>query len=236
MDTIIPLFWTIGAGLSVFLLRDLQTLFVFCLGLGLLIILAKKSLRPFFQAIGWTFPFVFPLLGIHSFLNAGFPETSRLLGFITFRHEGLIFATLVSLRIFTFTIALVAWRYVDRERLFSDAIKAKIPLNVLVLLAVATSTIRSISEKGKAVYTAQQARGIPAGPGVIARFLSLPAVILPVVTSTILDGARRGGQMKNRGLGTTMVAPPFNVKRRKSIDYFLALSVFPLLLSLWLFK
>lgn len=236
MDTIIPLFWTIGSVISVFLLRDLQTLFLFSLGLGLLIILAKRSLKPFFQAIGWTLPFVFPLLGIHSFLNAGFPETSRLLGLIPFKHEGLIFATLVSLRILTFTIALVAWRYVDREKLFSDAIKARIPLNVLVLLAVATSTIRSVAEKGKAVYIAQQARGIPAGPGVIARFLSLPAVILPVVTSTILDGARRGSQMKNRGLGTTVVSLPFNVKRRESIDYFLAFSVFPFLLALWLFK
>lgn len=185
-------------------------------------------------ALKWTFPFIIPLLIIHGLINPSFESSLDLWRFVAYRPSGLIFAGIVSGKIFILTLAVTLWHRVDSDELLRSAVKRGFPLFLIVLISVAMATLRTIAVRAGNVYLAQQARGIPAGPGIVARVRALPTIVLPVITSTIREGIERGELMQSRGLGTTCLKLKGNDHRLSLMEG--AFSLLPILAFLigWL--
>lgn len=173
-----------------------------------LTVCCTRSLAILRQAVALTGPFAVPLVAVHGILNPNFEASSLLLGWLPIRDEGVAYGLLISLRILVLSGAAIAWRFVDPDRLLRESVHLGLPPAAVVTLAVALATMRMVPAKIKTVYLAQQARGLPAGPGLAARLRALPSVIVPVVVSTLLEGSSRGELMATRGLGTTPFRMP----------------------------
>jgi energy-coupling factor transporter transmembrane protein EcfT len=104
--------------------------------------------------------------------------------------------------------AFVFWRYVDRRHALVFFKRLGIPTKGLVLLVVAQSSVELLLERARAVYLAQQARGIDWRGGIFSRFTALPRLLVPVVTAALVEGAHRGLIMEQRGLGSEILILP----------------------------
>lgn len=206
MSPVIALTWTLTALVAVCAFSNMASLAFYALGLSLLLAVATSSVRGIRIAFLLTLPFVAPLGLIHGVLNPAFATTGRLWEIIPLRGAGLLFAAVISTRILILSLAVAAWREVDRDRLIADAVAFRVPLPLIVMVAVATSTICLLVLRMQKVHLAQQARGISAGPSLRARVCALPSMVIPVVTATIGEGDKRGLMMASRGLGTTRIA------------------------------
>lgn len=236
MNPIIPTVWSISCVAALAVLTSTVALGIFSTVLMIVLCAIQRSMKPVLTAIKYALPFALPLLVIHGVLNPAFPVDRLVFGQIPLRLHGVVYATLVSLRILLLTIAAIAWRYVDADKLLLYSVKIRIPINLITIIAVATSTVRMISLRVGAVYLAQQARGIAAGPGIAARFRALPAIILPVIISTLVEGSHRGDLMKNRGLGLTGIVFTETGERCRTWEHMLAWFALVLLLALRWFR
>lgn len=160
------------------------------------------------MAVALTCPFALPLVAVHGILNPNFEATTHLLGWVPVRTDGVVYGLLISSRILVLSGAAITWRFVDPDRLLRESVHLGLPPSAVVTLAVALATMRMVPAKIKTVYLAQQARGLPAGPGLGLRIRALPSVIVPVVVATLLEGASRGELVATRGLGSTPFKMP----------------------------
>jgi energy-coupling factor transport system permease protein len=213
-----------------------MSLAVFALGFAFLVALTQKTYKPVITAFKWSFPFVIPLIIVHGMINPTFPAAFHVGDLLPIRTEGILYALSVSCKIFILTAAVVSWKGIEPERLMSDAIKLHVPDNLVIIVAISTAIIHTITARIKAVYLAQQARGIAAGPGFFARLRALPAVILPVITSTLLEAHARGTLMANRGLGTTRIALLDTEDTMTIKDIVLAGSIIPIFIIAYLLR
>jgi energy-coupling factor transporter transmembrane protein EcfT len=199
--------FTVASVITVIFFTHFEKMLACAVIMAVLISATDKSFRNVIVSIKWTIPFVLPLLIVHGIINPVHPCTFKLYGLVPFRPSGFIFSLLVSLKIEVLTMTIVAWRSLDSNQLLNEAVRFRFPMNMVIIIAVASSTVNMIGHRIEKVYLAQQARGIPAGPGIIARIRALPAIILPVITATLSEGAIRGDVMLSRGLGTTTFMP-----------------------------
>lgn len=235
VPTVIPAIWSIGA-LAAFFFSNLTSLAVFSLGFIFLIALTLKSFKPPMTAMKWSFPFVLPLVIVHGIINPTFPVAFHLGELVPIRTVGILYALSICNKIFILTAAVVSWKSVEPEKLMADAVKIRVPDNLVIIIAISAAIIHTITERIKAVYLAQQARGIAAGPGFFARLRALPAVILPVITATLLEAHERGSVMANRGLGTTRITFLEIEDRLTYKDMALAGFMIPLFVAAYLLK
>jgi len=194
--------WTLVCCAGVILFGSLPELAAFALCYLCLAVSGSRSLAALRLAVGFTLPFALPLLAVHGILNANFAVSARLFGGVPIRSAGMDYALVISLRILVLSCAAVIWRFVDPDRLMRESVHLGFPRSVVVMLAVALATMRMVPNRIRAVYLAQQARGLPSGPGLGARVRAFPSVVVPVVVSTLLEGASRGEMMATRGLGS----------------------------------
>jgi energy-coupling factor transporter transmembrane protein EcfT len=149
-----------------------------------------------------TLPLVFPLLGIHGILNPHFPADCLLWGCIPLRSAGAAFAVVIASRLLLVAAAMAVWRYTVGYQVIGYFHRVGLPSAVITGFAVATSSIEVVQQKGRAVYLAQQARGINLRASFSARVASLPKLVIPVAVATIVESGERGIMMESRGLGS----------------------------------
>jgi len=195
--------WTLFGVAGVVMLRNLTSLAVMAAGLMILSAFAVRSLKIPWRALQFSAPFVVPLIFVHGVLNPGFQPAHPIVAFLAWRPEGAIFAVEISMRIVVFTVIAVAWMSVDGDRLFREGVNAGLPLGLVVLIAVTVSSLRTIRRRIESVFVAQQARGVPSGPGLFSRIRAMPTVVIPVVVSSITEGSARGQVLTSRGLGSS---------------------------------
>lgn len=170
--------------------------------------LASAVTRQFSVArsfISWFAPLLFPLLLIHTVLNPTFSVSSRLWGVLPFREEGMLHALVSGSKIMCLMIAAVLWRYVDAPRLFDWLIVLKCPVSLLVMFGQSHGILIHLRRRAENVLLAQQARGIAAGPSLLAKVRALPSVILPVALSTLDEADVRAAVLASRGFGTGLM-------------------------------
>jgi energy-coupling factor transport system permease protein len=150
----------------------------------------------------WTLPFVLPLVVIHGVLNPAFEATRDFRG-IPLRSAGLAYAADVTARLVAIAIAAVTWHGVHRMQILVLAQVLRVPHVMTVAIAAAVSGLALVEARVHAVALAQQARGLPMGPGLRRRIRALVNIVLPVVTTTLVESHHRGTLMTLRGLGST---------------------------------
>lgn len=206
MSPILALGWSVVLVVATTAFGTAGTLAQFVLIFALLLSMKQRSVMGVVLAVELTLPFAIPLAIVHGVLNPAFPVAEKLFDFIPVRPSGLWFAASVSLRILILTVIVVIWRDVDADRLLRESIRARLPLSVVVIVAVASANLHLLGSKIQVVYLAQQARGVAAGPSLFARIRALPRVVIPVIASTITEGHARGLVMTNRGLGNARLS------------------------------
>lgn len=209
----VVLAWSTITIVAVAVLQRLETLGLFLV--CLLALLGLNSWRLVKIAALFSLPFLIPLAIVHGILNPAFTPTS-VLGPIPFRWDGFVYAALVSARIIGLTIIAVAWRAVDPDAALDFFTRLRTPLSLIILVAATFSTVTALEYRIRAVKEAQQARGLPIGPALVSRLKAVPALVLPVVTSTLVDASQRGAMLSSRGLGTTRL-PGAKVTTRPSV-------------------
>jgi len=218
MAPILALAWSVVLVVGSGVFGGVKSLGVFFLAFALLLSLKQGGVRGLILTIKLTLPFAIPLALVHGVLNPAFPVAEKIWGLIPARPSGLWFAALVSLRILTLTVIIVLWRDVDGERLVHEAMRARLPVSLVVIVAVAAANLRLLASKIQVVYLAQQARGVAAGPSVLARIRALPRIVIPVIASTLTEGHARGLVMTNRGLGDARLSAVASVYRTTGGD------------------
>ena len=218
----IPSIWTVITIIAISLLSSVLSLLTFAVGFALLIVWCTRSASTVAIALKWWVPFTLPLLIVHGVLNPSFRPDFYLMGWIPLRFAGFAFGVVVSLRILLISLAAASWYQIDRDRLFTTLVMSRLPISITAIGAVAMVSLEVVRARISAVYLAQQARGFPAGPGLAARIRALPKIVLPVVSSTLIEGIARGQLMKTRGLGATPMVTHRPVIRTTVGEYVVA--------------
>lgn len=236
LGPLVALAWMLFCVAGVFLYRALPELACFALIFAMLAAVCTRDFAIPRIALEITLPFALPLAVVHGILNPYYSASWHLFGWVPLRPDGFFYSLFISLRILILSTAAVAWRFVDADRLMREAVHAGLPRSVIVTLSVAIATMRVVPAKIKAVYLAQQARGMPSGPGLGARIRALPSVVIPVIVATLVDGSSRGTLMLNRGLGTTafnmpLLVPLFTLKEVGQVILGLLTLFIPLLVK-----
>lgn len=199
--------WTASALLALLVLGTLQGLGVYVVAMFVYGMSAVKERRYIFTVAKWMLPFVVPLFLIHGVINPGFAETGRIAGLIPVRADGLSFASLVSLRVVAITFVASYWAAVPANHLVDAFIQWRAPLRLVVLASQAIAVGQYIGRRANQVLLAQRARGIPVGPGFLARARAFPTIIVPVISSALLDADVRAHCLVTRGLGVAAIEP-----------------------------
>jgi hypothetical protein len=97
----------LGALLAVFLI------------LSVLAVLMEGGWRSVRTAAIWMLPISLPLLAVHGIVNPAFPVSDTLAGFLPIRHDGLIFAISLAVKLGLFALGVSVWRCVSRDQVFS---------------------------------------------------------------------------------------------------------------------
>lgn len=173
---------------------------------GLMVAMIRaRSLSPFRQTLRWSLPICLPLLSIHSLLNPAFVETARW-GWLPFREAGFAYGSVRCTTIVAFVVAAVIWRGTTREAVVRSAIRAHVPTQVVVLLALTASTFSTIQRRIPRTLDAQRARGVIADRAILSRIRALVAVIVPVVITGLVEADVRAKFLRARGLGDSSMA------------------------------
>ena len=149
-----------------------------------------------------TLPVVLPLLAIHGILNPHFRADRYLWDFVPLRAAGTEFAAVISARLFLVAAAMAIWRYTNGSQVIGFFYRIGLPPALIAVVAMATSSIDIVQQKARAVFLAQQARGIDLRVTFASRVASLPKLVVPVAVATIVDSSERGAIMENRGVGS----------------------------------
>lgn len=186
-----------------------------CAGLFVLVLSLVRSLRLMAPVLRFSAPFVIPIMLIHAVLNPQYQITFEFLNLIPFRSDGFTFGLGVSLRVVAIFVLGAMWFAVDRDKIISDLICLGTPLPVLIVTAQAVAVAGLIQRRARAIYDAQQARGIKVGPGFFARAAALPKVMIPLFVTVINDADMRSSVMAARGFGSGPVSVwiPFAINR-----------------------
>ena len=145
------------------------------------------------------------MLALHTFANGAFVTTHRLAG-LPVRLGGLEYGALVSLRL-TLMAVFAAWGMeLDPERAVHDAVRWRLPLSLVVMMAMARSSLAAVERRVTTVLEAQQARGVRVRGGPLVRARALVALVIPVVVGSLVEGDARATALRSRGLGTTPLA------------------------------
>ncbi len=174
-----------------------------------------RSAATFFR---WTVPFVLPLLLIHGVVNANYPARTWIVDLIPWRPEGFRFGFGISLNLLLFSTIGAYWLTVSRDDVTDDLVRWRLPGWAVLFLSQGIAMAALLERRIESVYLAQRARGIPVGPGILARLRAFPSVLLPAVVSTLVEADSRVPALVSRGFGSTRLASPPD-RRRTAADW-----------------
>lgn len=227
IDWMVAAFITLVALFGLAILGTPKQLALFCGGYFILVISLARSLHLMISVFRLSIPFVIPIMLIHSILNPQYQVTFEFFNVIPFRLDGFNFGLGISLRVVEIVVVGAMWFSVDRDKIISDLIRLGTPLPVLIVTAQAVAVAGHIHRQARAIYDAQQARGIKVGPGFLARASALPKVMIPLFVAVINDADMRSSIMATRGFGSGPVSvwTPIVISRTVWIAGFAAIAI-----------
>ncbi|MFL6845553.1 MAG: energy-coupling factor transporter transmembrane component T [Allosphingosinicella sp.] len=194
---------TIVSLVSLFLLQPGFGREIFTAGITLILLAAWGGgrARLALRLIGWTLPFVLPLLALHGILNSQFPITGWWLDTVPIRASGVAFGYDLSLRILLFSVVAGFWFAVDRDALVEGLLRLRLPTRFIMVAVQGFVMGRLIQRRIDNVYLAQRARGIPVSGSLGLRLMSLPSLLVPVVVGTFVEADARVPVLLAHGYG-----------------------------------
>lgn len=107
-------------------------------------------------------------------------------------------------------------QYVSTEKLIRALFASRLPTSFSYLLAGPLLFVEQLRQQISSIKEAQLARGVPLDGNLLQRFMSLPALILPLATQALSELAIRGAALDMRGFRavsqrTTLGAPKDNL-------------------------
>ena len=153
------------------------------------------------RMLAWTAPMVLPLLLVHGVLNAQFPVTSWWLDIVPIRGAGLVFGYDLAVRVLLFSVVAAYWLSVDSDALVEALLRLRLPAPLIMLAMQGFVMGRLVRERVDAIYLAQRARGIPVSASLAQRIGSMPALLIPVVVGTFVEGEARIPVLLAHGYG-----------------------------------
>jgi hypothetical protein len=232
MPPVVALLWSLAGITAAFTLRRSIDILGYCLISMLALHLETSSCRAYKRALRFTAPFALPLAIVHGVINPAFAISTHYY-FLPLRLNGFLYAAEVILRVLLLTLVAISWSEVDPDALLHDSVRVRLPLPLIVSIAVTASTVKIIGRKIEAVHLAQQARGVRTGPGLLIKASALIALVIPVALSTLIDNSARGEILSTRGLGTGRLALRPRESRLEPKDLSLALLPTLSLLFFW---
>ena len=139
-----------------------------------------RQIKPAIFLAKVALPLALPLLAIHGILNPQFRADHLMWNFLPLRSAGAEFAIVISARLLLVASAMAIWRYTVGSQVIGFFQRLGLPPWLITIFAVAASSIQVVQRRGRAVYLAQQARGIDFRASFKARILSLPKLVIPV--------------------------------------------------------
>jgi energy-coupling factor transport system permease protein len=220
---------TVGATLVAVVIPAGSIASAFAFSLTILLLAAQSNpLRAGKRLVGWTIPFVVPLVILHSVLNGQFPVAFQLWGIVPIRPEGFEFGLAMALQFMLLAVAAAYWLAVDRDEIVESLVRLHLPSWLLLFLMQSTAMAVMIKRRIDNVFLAQRARGVPVGAGTWDRLRALPAVLVPVVVSTLVEADARVPALVARGFGSINPRP---LPRHPIVTGAGLLFVIPLLLA-----
>jgi energy-coupling factor transporter transmembrane protein EcfT len=168
----------------------------------------------------WMLPISLPLLAVHGIVNPAFPASDTVAGFLPIRHDGLIFAISLAVKLGLFALGVSVWRCVSRDQVFSALVRWRaLPQPLLIVVMQAMSLLALVSHRAEAILLAQQARGIPVRGRFLSRLVALPTIVIPLVASTLVDSDARATALISRGLGSGPISWATQADRLTRTDW-----------------
>lgn len=177
-------------------------------------LITTRHLAGIWTVTKFTAPFLFPVYLVHGVLNASFPKTQTLFEFIPLRHDGLAYASAISVQFVTIAVIGLFWMATTRECLVNFLVAVRAPLWVILFAVQAMSIAGSVERRIGRIYLAQRARGIPVSAGFLSRIRAFPSVLIPAVVATLSEAHERAEVLVSRGftsLTPTTVTPALTV-------------------------
>jgi energy-coupling factor transporter transmembrane protein EcfT len=198
--------WTACAVTASLLLGDWRSLTT-ALIFGLLLASPTRDVLSNMRSVVlWTLPFAVPLVLIHGALNPAYP-VSRTFGLLAVREQGLSYAVQVTLVLGLIASVAVVWRGARRADVLALVHLIRLPERLSLASAAAVSTLAVVQQRARLVSTAQQARGMPTGPGIRARAQAMVAIAVPLIVTSLVEADERATTLQTRGLGTCRIVP-----------------------------
>lgn len=108
------------------------------------------------------------------------------------------------LRLFAIISGAQLWlQYVPTERFIRALLASRLPLSLSYLLAGPLLLLAQLRQQLTSIREAQLARGVPLDGNIWQRFISLPALLLPLITHTLSELSVRGAALDMRGFRST---------------------------------
>ncbi len=93
--------------------------------------------------------------------------------------------------------------YVPTERFIRALLASRLPISLSYLLAGPLLLLAQLRQQLTSIREAQLARGVPLDGNIWQRLISLPALLLPLVTHTLSELSVRGAALDMRGFRST---------------------------------
>lgn len=176
-------------------------------GLLALLILGQAGLA--WKVVRITLRLLAPLAGmlflIHGLFNPQNQTTIIQIGLLAVGKEGLVFATLVALRLTSVLIASLLFTISTHpSHLVLALTDAGLPPGLAYLLGAPLLLLPQIASRAQAIQAAQQARGLESQGNLLLRVRALFPLVAPLVFSTLVDVEERSLALEVRGFS----APP----------------------------
>lgn len=120
-------------------------------------------------------------------------------------------------------------QYTSTEQFIRALFASRLPISFSYLLAGPLLLVEQLQQQLKNIKEAQLARGVPLDGSLHQRLISLPAIILPLISHTLSELAIRGAALDMRGFRIiarrTTLFPPIDTVFQSILRYFILLLI-----------
>jgi len=176
---------------------------IVCLAIVLLSSIGGVTRRLFRAALIFLLPVAFSLFLIQGLLFPPTKTTALTLGPITIWRDGLIFASVSSIRILALISSVMLLIQTTHPADLAFALTERgLPNSIGYILLVALQLVPDMSARATAILETQQSRGLET-KGPIRRLRALPSLVGPLVVGALVDVEERAMALESRAYTAT---------------------------------
>lgn len=121
-------------------------------------------------------------------------------GGISLFEDGLFFGFRTGTRLLLMTTALLMlFGSTPLPGITAFLSRMGLPARIVMTIHLTVHLVSSMPSRIERIYSAQEARGAPVRANIVSRFLSLTAILTPLVLSSIVESIERGKALELRG-------------------------------------